>query len=136
MEQKRIWLAQRSGPAIGWVGQLQARLSCDTYDRLGDITVPTLITASDQDLIVGTHHAREMHVRIPGSRLEILQGTGATSLSSSGLAQPRLAAPDPPRTAPRRVRSVTTAPGGFEGEGFPLHRASSAGRSPEYPVCR
>ena len=24
---------------------------------------------------------------------------------------------------PRRVRSVTTAPGGFEGEGFPVRRA-------------
>jgi redox-sensitive bicupin YhaK (pirin superfamily) len=28
-----------------------------------------------------------------------------------------------PTTTPRRVRSVTTAPGGFEGEGFPVRRA-------------
>ena len=28
-----------------------------------------------------------------------------------------------PTTSPRRVRSVTTAPGGFEGEGFPVRRA-------------
>src|SRR5580765_1448051 len=28
-----------------------------------------------------------------------------------------------PTATPRRVRSVTTAPGGFEGEGFPVRRA-------------
>ena len=35
---------------------------------------------------------------------------------------PRLATPAEGRR-PRPVRSVTTAPGGFEGEGFPVHRA-------------
>jgi redox-sensitive bicupin YhaK (pirin superfamily) len=39
------------------------------------------------------------------------------------LALPRIAAVDPDRAVPRRVRSVTTAPRGFEGEGFPVRRA-------------
>jgi redox-sensitive bicupin YhaK (pirin superfamily) len=34
-----------------------------------------------------------------------------------------VALPDPQRTALRRVRSVSTAPRGFEGEGFPVRRA-------------
>jgi len=38
------------------------------------------------------------------------------------LTLPRLADPDP-TTAVRPVRSVTTAPSGFEGEGFPVRRA-------------
>jgi len=38
------------------------------------------------------------------------------------LALPRVAAPGPARSV-RRVRSVTTAPRGFEGEGFPVRRA-------------
>jgi len=38
------------------------------------------------------------------------------------LALPKVAAPSPGR-AGRRVRSVTTAPRGFEGEGFPVRRA-------------
>ncbi len=36
---------------------------------------------------------------------------------------PRIATPDPAATTPRPVLSVTTAPTGFEGEGFPVRRA-------------
>jgi redox-sensitive bicupin YhaK (pirin superfamily) len=35
----------------------------------------------------------------------------------------RIAAPDQDQSTTRRVRSVTTAPSGFEGEGFPVRRA-------------
>ncbi|GHJ33090.1 MULTISPECIES: pirin family protein [Streptomyces] len=36
---------------------------------------------------------------------------------------PRVPAPDPQTAPPRPVRSVTSAPKGFEGEGFPVYRA-------------
>ena len=36
---------------------------------------------------------------------------------------PRVATPDPLVSRPRPVKSVTTAPSGFEGEGFPVRRA-------------
>src|SRR6266496_6741666 len=39
------------------------------------------------------------------------------------LALPRVAEPDPATTVDRTVVSVTTAPAGFEGEGFPVRRA-------------
>lgn len=39
------------------------------------------------------------------------------------LALPRVQTPDPNSTTPRPVVSVTTAPRGFEGEGFPVRRA-------------
>jgi redox-sensitive bicupin YhaK (pirin superfamily) len=39
------------------------------------------------------------------------------------LALPRIPRPDPAATAPRPVRSITTAPTGVEGEGFPVRRA-------------
>ena len=39
------------------------------------------------------------------------------------LALPRLSTPDPATSVPRPIRSVTTAPKGFEGEGFPVYRA-------------
>ncbi len=36
---------------------------------------------------------------------------------------PRITDPDPARSSPRPVRSITLAPSGFEGEGFPVRRA-------------
>jgi quercetin 2,3-dioxygenase len=39
------------------------------------------------------------------------------------LVLPRVAEPDPAAAADRQVASVTTAPSGFEGEGFPVRRA-------------
>jgi redox-sensitive bicupin YhaK (pirin superfamily) len=39
------------------------------------------------------------------------------------LTLPRVNAPDPRRAALRPVRAVTTAPSGYEGEGFPVRRA-------------
>jgi len=39
------------------------------------------------------------------------------------LALPRLNRPDPATSVARPVRTVTTAPSGFEGEGFPVRRA-------------
>ena len=39
------------------------------------------------------------------------------------LSLPRIEQPDPSTTTSRPVASVTTAPGGFEGEGFPVRRA-------------
>ncbi len=39
------------------------------------------------------------------------------------LVLPRIATPDPMAVRERPVRSVTTAPAGFEGEGFPVRRA-------------
>lgn len=38
---------------------------------------------------------------------------------------PRVRRPDPAASTPRPVRQVTTAPQGFEGEGFPVRRAFS-----------
>jgi len=39
------------------------------------------------------------------------------------LTLPRISDPEPGTTTDRPVTSITTAPRGFEGEGFPVHRA-------------
>jgi len=41
----------------------------------------------------------------------------------AALALPRVTVPDPRRATVRPVRSITTAPRGLEGEGFPVRRA-------------
>ncbi len=46
----------------------------------------------------------------------------AVTVSDIG-ALPRIARPDPATSRPRPVRQVSTAPKGFEGEGFPVRRA-------------
>ncbi|MEV4015927.1 pirin family protein [Nonomuraea angiospora] len=45
------------------------------------------------------------------------------AITADTLTLPRVAAPDPAAVTRRPVRSVTTAPSGFEGEGFPVRRA-------------
>ncbi|MEE9256336.1 MAG: alpha/beta hydrolase [bacterium] len=80
MAAKAAWLAENSGPQAGWIGQLEATIHGDTLDRLHEIKVPTLVTASDLDLIVAPHHAEEIHSRIAGSRKIVLEGTGHVAL--------------------------------------------------------
>src|SRR6266851_2427813 len=45
------------------------------------------------------------------------------AVTANTLALPRITSVDPGRTVLRPVRSLTTAPRGFEGEGFPVRRA-------------
>ncbi|WP_055482641.1 pirin family protein [Sphaerimonospora mesophila] len=45
------------------------------------------------------------------------------AVTADTLTLPRVTAPDPAVATPRPVRSVTTAPSGLEGEGFPVRRA-------------
>ncbi|MEU6790031.1 pirin family protein [Nonomuraea angiospora] len=45
------------------------------------------------------------------------------AITADTLALPRVATPDPATVTRRPVKSVTTAPSGFEGEGFPVRRA-------------
>ena len=48
--------------------------------RLGDIRVPTLIVAGEEDAATPPKLSRPMHEGIPGSRLEVLAGTGHMSI--------------------------------------------------------
>lgn len=45
------------------------------------------------------------------------------AITADTLRLPRVGTPDPETSVRRPVRSVTTAPSGFEGEGFPVRRA-------------
>ncbi|MBO6782028.1 MAG: alpha/beta fold hydrolase [Alphaproteobacteria bacterium] len=80
MEGHRRFLLDGSPVNAGWIGQLEGCLAGDTYDRLPQIAVPTLITCSDLDLIASPHLSEEIHSRIPGSELKILKGTGHVAL--------------------------------------------------------
>jgi quercetin 2,3-dioxygenase len=48
------------------------------------------------------------------------------AITADTLTLPRVPVPDPTASVQRPVRSVTTAPTGFEGEGFPCDARSPA----------
>ena len=48
----------------------------DTYERLPQITTPTLIIQGEADRLVNPGHAKVLHERIPGSRLLYLPDLG------------------------------------------------------------
>ncbi len=47
-----------------------------TYDRLPQITAPTLIIHGDRDVIIPVENAHVLHERIPHSQLHIISGAG------------------------------------------------------------
>lgn len=80
LDEHRRFLLEQSPVNAGWIGQLEACLVGDTYDRLPQVTAPTLVTCSDLDVIAAPHHSREIAERIPGSRLHVMRGTGHVAL--------------------------------------------------------
>ncbi|MGQ0717343.1 MAG: alpha/beta fold hydrolase [Pseudonocardiales bacterium] len=56
----------------GYLGQLQAVLSWSSYDRLPEITAPTLVIHGETDRLVPPENGRVIADRIPGARLAIL----------------------------------------------------------------
>lgn len=56
--------------------QLQAANGHDTWDRLPNITVPTLVIAGDGDRLIPVENSRILAERIPGAELVIQKGTG------------------------------------------------------------
>jgi 3-oxoadipate enol-lactonase len=60
----------------GYRGQIAAALAHDTYGRLPQIDCPTLILTGDGDRVIPGASSEVLHERIPGSRLEVVQGAG------------------------------------------------------------
>lgn len=76
----RRFLVENSPPNEGWAGQLRACLASDTYDRLGDISVPALVTTSQFDLTVPSYHSREIADEIADAEFVMLEESGHVAL--------------------------------------------------------
>ena len=48
----------------------------DLTERLPELSIPVLIVVGEEDTSEPPHISREMHGRIPGSRLEVIPGCG------------------------------------------------------------
>ena len=65
----------------GFRGQLHADATHDALDRLHRLRVPTLITVGEVDMNTPSRYAREVHERIPASRLHLFRGVKASHCS-------------------------------------------------------
>lgn len=66
----------REVDAETFYGDLAACQAFDARQYAGDLEIPTLIVAGDQDKMVPPALSRALHKRMPNSRLEILAGAG------------------------------------------------------------
>jgi pimeloyl-ACP methyl ester carboxylesterase len=58
--------------------QCDADLAHDALDCLGAISVPTLVIAGEQDLVIPSRHARAVADAIAGARYELFTGPGSS----------------------------------------------------------
>jgi len=61
---------------MGYRHQQEAVMAFDTYDRLPEIRVPTLVMAGSADMLIPPENARILASRIPAARLRIFEGAG------------------------------------------------------------
>jgi pimeloyl-ACP methyl ester carboxylesterase len=70
-------IAERRSVAVPVVmAQLQACMAHDTNARLGSLSMPTLVIHGSADMLVPPANGELIAARVPGSRLEMLDGVG------------------------------------------------------------
>jgi pimeloyl-ACP methyl ester carboxylesterase len=82
---ERGFIAENPHPPSreGILGHFHADKTHDTLDRLGSISVPTLITSGEVDWQVPTRYGRAVHERIPGSELHVFAGPHSSHIAFS-----------------------------------------------------
>ena len=72
----RFASAQPAQPAQGFVGQVDAALSHDARDRLGQVTAPTVVIHGALDQLSPKENGEELARLIPGAELVVLADVG------------------------------------------------------------
>lgn len=70
----------------GLLGHLHADLTHDALDRVERIRARTLITSGELDWQVPTRYGREVHERLPGSRLHLFTGPRSSHVAYAEMA--------------------------------------------------
>jgi pimeloyl-ACP methyl ester carboxylesterase len=63
-------------PLHAFIAQCDACMTHAAFDRLGQITVPTLLTVGDADIFTPLRLTAEMHEKMPGSEMLVFAGRG------------------------------------------------------------
>jgi 3-oxoadipate enol-lactonase len=70
-------IAERRAVAVPVImAQLQACAAHDTYERLSELRLPTLVVHGSEDEMLPVGNGRLIASRIPGARLEVFDGAG------------------------------------------------------------
>lgn len=77
-------IVEHPAPPHGYMRQAQAIMGHDTYERLPEIKVPTLVIAGHADRIVPVENSRLLASRIPNAELVILKGSGHSFYMEAG----------------------------------------------------
>lgn len=72
LEKRRAW----TPPAAGYTAQLQGIFAWQAYDRLPQITTPTLVIHGCNDRLVPPGNAERIAARIPGAQLVLIPAAG------------------------------------------------------------
>jgi len=63
-------------PRFALKRHLQALSKMDTFDRLPEISVPTLILTGEEDKVISSENSMILAERIPNAQLKIFKGVG------------------------------------------------------------
>jgi pimeloyl-ACP methyl ester carboxylesterase len=63
-------------PVEAWQAQLHAGIAFDAFDRLGEITIPTLVLHGTGDTVIDSKNGELLAERIPGARLHLVPDRG------------------------------------------------------------
>jgi pimeloyl-ACP methyl ester carboxylesterase len=87
---KRFLAAAYKQPLAAYARRLDLIEAFDVRDRLGEISVPTLVVGGESDRVVPCDEARRLAERIPGAALRILPRVGHATLLTPGVSLLRI----------------------------------------------
>jgi pimeloyl-ACP methyl ester carboxylesterase len=61
-------------PTAAYLSQLSAIQTHDASDRLGEIAVPTLVVAGEEDILIPVHLPKQLYQAIPGASWAVTKG--------------------------------------------------------------
>lgn len=67
---------ERSPTLAAWQAQAMASATFDAYERVAEITAPTLVIHADEDLVVDFRNGELLAQRIPGAQFEVVPDRG------------------------------------------------------------
>jgi len=76
VEEVYAYRLERAPPVAPWLAQLTAGREFDAFDRIPQITAPTLALVGGGDVVIDPRNSELLAERIPGARLEVVTDRG------------------------------------------------------------